>query len=313
MKIAILSKALVVGVYRSNLMQLAASPNSDLGNQNLIIVIILAVVAIAIALPACLLLDGKAKRVNLSGFALMAVITMFLDLASYVVPLDYYAILYIDALIEFSWIVCFLIMTFSMWMEWIWPPSQWRIGDYRKRSILRGIFLSICSIGIAILVLPREAAFVSDIATGPSFDKGTIEDLSVGRGGRKDFVVRGVSYRTTDIDWYYTLSTEQTISFAYSPSSHYGFSTTRMTLSPWGFALPSLVLGFTLLAFSFCFRLFTPVDNTPARHEPDEKREQVEQLINRIKQPQGVIPLVFAVIVSLLLLGLALLAVFMIK
>jgi hypothetical protein len=87
-----------------------------------------------------------------------------------------------------------------------------------------------------------------------------------------DFVVRGVSYLAVDRPWYNTLSVGQSVRFAYSPKSHYGFPADQVILTPLGMAFPILVVGFILLFFSAGYRIFRPSKNRPTGQSRSEAR-----------------------------------------
>ena len=206
------------------------------------------VIALALALIGCLLLGGKERRAIISAGGLMVLET--LPLFFFVRPamaLDYYGLLFTEALFGFILPVCMLVMVCSVWLEWLSPPPQWKVRDYRQRSIVGGVGLTICGTIIAILFLPRVAARLSDIVAGPSFAEGIVEQLSSldSRIGamRGDFTIQGESYQVVDLSWYHTLSVGQAVRFAYSPESHYGFSADQMIQAPGGMLLPALVFG----------------------------------------------------------------------
>ena len=65
----------------------------DLGSQNLLIAIVLAVTALVFALLGCLLLGGKGYHVRVSAIALVTLITFSLFLVRTPMALNYYGFL----------------------------------------------------------------------------------------------------------------------------------------------------------------------------------------------------------------------------
>ena len=278
-----------------------------------LLTIIVAVVTFVIALMGCLVLGGKAQRARIAALALMALAVMPLFLIRTSVALNYYGLLCTEALFAFAFPVCFLIAACSNWMEWLSPPPQWKTRDYRQRSLLSGLGLTLVSIVVAVLCLPRVTAIITDMATGPSSEVGVVEKLTLrhGRGviGGGDFVVRGVSYLTADLPWYNTLSVGQSVRFTYGLKSRYGFPADQMILTPLGMALPALVFGFTMLVFSVGYHMLTP-SSRPNDQSRSQEHHQTEWSIDRVakyRQIKGVSPVILLSIILLLFFGLALL------
>lgn len=278
-----------------------------------LLTIIVAVVTFMIAVMGCLVLGGKAQHARIAALALMALVAMPLFLLRTPMALNYYGLLCTEALFAFAFPVCFLIAACSNWMEWLSPPPQWKTRDYRQRSILSGVGLTLVSIVVAVLCLPRVTAIITDMATGPSSEVGVVEQLTLrhGRGviGGGDFVVRGVSYLTADLSWYNTLSVGQSIRFTYSLKSRYGFPADQMILTPLGMALPALVFGSTLLVFSVGYHMLKS-SSRPTDQSRSEEHNQPEQRFDSVaeyRRTKGVSPVILLSIVLLMFFGLALL------
>ncbi len=285
----------------------------DLGSQNLLITIALVAMTLALALLGCLLLGGKAQRARTSAAALMFLEIIPLYLVTTFVALNYYGLLFADALFDLVMLVCCLITVCSSWMEWLSPPPQWKTRSYREQSIFSGVCLTIAGIVLAFFTLPPAISIISDMARGPSFETGVVEQLTLRQTGGAvaggDFVVQGVSYFTADLPWYHTLSIGHSVRFAYGPTSHYGFPADQMILNPLGMAFPVLVFGFILLVFSAGYHILRPSGQSTGQSHSEE-RNQFEQIIDSVaeyRETKGAGFLILLMIVPLLFLGLFLL------
>ncbi len=240
--------------------------NFDLGSQNLFTIIILAVIALGLALLGCRLLGEKASRVYISAIVLLVLLAFPLYQIRTPLALNYYGLLCTEALFGFAFPACCLLAACPSWMEWLSLPSRWKTRAHRANSIFDGVLTTFASIGFVVLFLPKVATIIPDMVTGPSFAEGIVEQLTVrqGRGlvSGGEFVVQGASYYTVDLPWYNTLSVGQSLRFAYSPDSHYGFPADQVILNPLGMAFPALVVGAILLFFSVGYHVLKPSDRS---------------------------------------------------
>lgn len=225
-----------------------------LGQANLLSTLILAVLALGLGLVICLLLGGKTLRARLLMLGTIFFAVWPLTLVGSFIAFDYYETLSTEALYIFMLAACVAGIACRSWAEWISPPSHWKERRYREKSIIVGIAATIVGVGVTIFLLPRVPALLTDIASGPSFKSGKIENLALNPPTRGivlngDFVVDGISYRTNKLAWYSSLSVGQYINFAYAPNSHNGFPAELLILSPLGVVFPFAVLGLGLLLF----------------------------------------------------------------
>jgi hypothetical protein len=276
----------------------------------LLITLGVVIIALAIAGTACLLLGGKAVRVRISAWALMMLLIFPLYLLRTPMAVNYYGLLFTDALFDLAFLEWGLIGACSIWLEWLSPPPQWKSRDYREKSIFEGILVTVACIGLAAMFLPRMTANLLDMATGPSFEAGVVEQLTLrqtrGLVSGGDFVVRGISYFTADLPWYKTLTVGQSVRFPYSPNSHYGFPPGQMILTPLGLAFPVLVVGCVLLVFSAGYFYLRP-SNKSANQSRSEDNTPFGPFISSVAdyhQTKGAGPVIVLMILPLLVIGL---------
>ncbi len=281
--------------------------------QDLLLTVIIGMLALVLALLGRRLLGGKASHVYISAMTLLVLLAFSLYQIRTPLALNYYGLLSTEALFGFAFPMCCLIAACSSWMEWLSPPPQWKTRTYRANSIFDGVLLTFASIGFVVLFLPKVAAIIPDMVTGPSFEEGTVEQLTLrqGRGlvSGGEFVVHGVSYFTANLPWYNTLSVGQSTRFAYSPKSLYGFPADRIILTPMGITFPVLVVGSILLVFGAGYHVLKPPDK-PTDKIGAEERNPFEQFTNgvvRYRQTKGTGPFILLMILPLLFLGLVLL------
>jgi hypothetical protein len=281
--------------------------------QDLLLTIIIGVMALVLALIGCLLLGGKERRVSIAAILLMMLMIPSLFVIRIPMTSNYYGFLGAEALFAFALPVCCLIAAWSSWLEWLSPPPQWKTRAYRERSIFDGCCLTLASIGLAFIFLPRVTAIIPDMATGPSIEMGVVEQLNSvqTRGGVSggNFIVHGASYFTANLPWYNTLSVGQSVRFAYGPKSHYGFPADQMILTPWGMAVPALVVGFVLLFFSAGYHILKPSERpaNPSRSKKYNPFEQITDDVIEYRKTKGAGPFILLMILPLLFLGLVLL------